>query len=143
MNMRPVITGSSPPIDIGLLLRAALAPAVFWAGTTILITLSGQPGVFCITPVAWLLAVWSGTFYGQRVGPQRSAALGGAIAGLILGAIMAALFAFGSARMMVGETRADELSKNQTLTLAIGLGSVVVCVALAALMAHVAQRRMR
>ncbi len=133
----------APALNWGALLRAAIAPALVWAVASLVITFAGQPGVFCVTPMAWLLALAAGTIYGQRESLARPAILGGMLAGAILGVVMAALFAFGSNRMMMAETRASELARANTLVIGMGIASVVICAALSGLMAHVTQRRLR
>ncbi len=142
MNMQPK-TLTAAPMNWGALLRAVLSPSLIWASVSLFVIYQGQPGVMCLTPMAWLLSIWGGVYYGQHEHPSRPAVFGGLIAGAITGIVMAALFVYGSARMMIGETRPDEIARGNTMTVAIGIASIIVCALVTALSAHMAQRRQR
>ena len=49
-----------PVLHLGAFLRTLIAPLIVWSVAVFSATAAGQPGVVCITPLAWLLALWSG-----------------------------------------------------------------------------------
>ena len=83
-----------PVIYLNPFLRSLLTPTMVWCLAVILATLDNQPGVVCITPVAWLLALWSGGHYVRlcegRTG--RFPLLGPALLGASLGLAMGIIF---------------------------------------------------
>ena len=134
-----------PPLNWNALVRAAFGPALAWAAVSLAVTFQGQPGVMCMTPMAWLLGIFGGVYYSSRenLARPRPAAPGGLLVGAIIGLSMAILFAIGSARMMAGETRPDEIMRGNTMMLAIGIGSIIFCSLLAMVFAHITQRNLR
>lgn len=103
---------------------------------------AGQPGVVCLTPLAWSLAIYSGTFYGRRIGAGRPAFPGGLLAGALLGLAQGALFAFGNARMMAVETSAEGVARGNQIAFMVVLAGIVICALLSGLLAHTTQRRL-
>lgn len=103
-----------------MLLRAAVAPALVWAVASLVITFAGQPGVFCVTPMARAQALAAVRIYGQRQSLARCLNRR-PIAGAILGVVMAVLFAFGSNRMMVDERRPSSCLGANNLVIAWAL----------------------
>ncbi len=62
--------------DIDTMGRAFGAPLIVWAAAVGLITHSRQatPASYCVTPMAWLLGTWVGTFVaGRSRSPARAA----------------------------------------------------------------------
>jgi hypothetical protein len=129
-------------IHLPLALRAGLAPAIAWVAMTISAFGAGQPGVVCLTPLAWSLAIYSGTFYGRRIGAGRPAFPGGLLAGALLGLAQGALFAFGNARMMAVETSAEGVARGNQIAFMVVLAGIVICALLSGLLAHTTQRRL-
>jgi hypothetical protein len=89
------MTSSSPSpsnqLDLQVILEVPLRQFVLWLVAVLLVTWAGYPGVACITPLAWLLALRVGvicarrsrsTQYSQRL---QEAALAGAWLGLLQG----------------------------------------------------------
>ncbi len=103
---------------------------------------AGQPGVVCLTPLAWSLAIYSGTLYGRRIDAGRPAFPGGLLAGALLGLAQGALFAFGNARMMAAETSAEGVARGNQITVVVVLAGVVICALLSGLLARTTQRRL-
>ena len=56
-------SSNSSVIHLGAFLRTLIAPLLVWGAAVFFITTASQPGVVCMTPLAWLLALWSGRQY--------------------------------------------------------------------------------
>ena len=78
---------NAPVINVSAFIRTLIAPLMVWTVVVIIITLAGQPGVVCVTPMAWLLALWCGGRYIRLTDgrPERWPLLGPAIIGALLG----------------------------------------------------------
>jgi hypothetical protein len=74
-------SADSSAIHLGAFLRTLIAPLIMWGVAVFAITAAGQPGVVCMTPMAWLLALWSGGQY-VRLSGGRPGSLGSALVGL-------------------------------------------------------------
>jgi hypothetical protein len=78
-------------LDLRIILETPLRQFVPWLGTVLLVTWAGYPGVICVTPLAWLIALRVGTLYVSRSRNASSrrriqeAALAGACFGLLQG----------------------------------------------------------
>lgn len=125
-------------------MTALLPPLVLWTTLVFASTAGGYPGAACMTPMAWLLALWSGTKYALRTAgrPGPTPLLGPALVGAALGAAIGGLFVYGNHVMMSSETRPDELAKGKMMTLVIAVGSVIACTVLSALAARRTRRRL-
>jgi hypothetical protein len=106
--------------DLGAVLKSLLPPLIAWTTAVLFVTFVGhQPGVICVTPVAWGMACWTGM---KCVRLSRSAAkssllLEAAVAGALLGLLQGVLFAVIAPRM--GEVRPDEQQKSLILNIVI------------------------
>jgi hypothetical protein len=122
-------------IHLGAFVRTLAAPLILWVVAVGAITAAGQPGVVCVTPMAWLMALWCGGQYVRlssgRAG-QRSL-LGAALVGTALGLGMGVVFILVSTLAMPVGPDPTEISKMQVLTAVISVGSVLVCAAFSAL----------
>lgn len=83
-----------PTLDLRAISGALFLPLLYWTGAVLTISQFGYPGVVCMTPLAWLLAVPVGlrvqresTSAGR--GPVIEAAIGGALLGLWQGLLFA------------------------------------------------------
>jgi hypothetical protein len=114
-------------LDFGAILKALLPPLIVWVTVACFVTFVGhQPGVICMTPVAWLMACWVGM---QCVRISRSerkgtllteAAIAGGATGLLQGALFVILSRF------MGEIKPEEQQKMLTLSIGIlVLGTLV------------------
>lgn len=130
-------------INFGALMRAILAPLFIWGAMVVMATMGGQPGVVCITPMAWLLALWAGTRYGVRVGYQskRSMLLGAALLGIVLGISFGLYFVLGMTQMAPDASNAADIARTQGLTAAMFMGGVIVCPLLSMFTAWTSWRR--
>ncbi len=121
----------SPPsprsrLDWRTILVVPLTQFVPWLASVLLVTWAGYPGVVCVTPVAWLIALRVGLVCvrrsssaepGQRL---REAALAGAVFGLLQG------FLFWVIVPLMGPIKPSERAN------AIGLALAIVAVGMAA-----------
>src|ERR1700759_5289812 len=97
--------------DFGAVLKSLLPPLIVWTTAVVFVTFVGhQPGVICVTPVAWLMACWVGMrcVWVSRSAAKSSLLLEAAIAGALLGLLQGVLFFIISSRM---EIRPDEQQK--------------------------------
>lgn len=118
-------------IDFGAVLRSALPPFIVWAAVVFFVTFVGhQPGVVCVTPVAWLLACWVGMACVARSRNGRKSALlaEAALSGGALGLLQGLLFLLVAPYM--GEIKPEEWQK----MLLLSVGMVVVGAAVSALL---------
>lgn len=120
------------------ILRTLIVPLLAWGVAVFTITRAGQPGVVCMTPMAWLLALWSGRQY-VRLSDGQSGLLGPALVGAVLGLGLGPVFALVSAQAMPVDP--SEVGKSQALTAIMIVGGVVVCTALSTFIARAALRR--
>jgi hypothetical protein len=132
-------SSSHPPaIHLGAFLRTLIAPLIVWGAAVFSITAAGQPGVVCVTPMAWLMALWCGGQY-IRLSGGRPGSLGPALVGAALGLGMGIIFALVSTQAMPVDPA--EVSKAQTLTAIMIVGGMVVCAALSTFTARATLRR--
>ncbi len=71
-------------------------PLLYWVGAVTAISMFGYPGVVCITPAAWLLALPVGMRIGREIAPgadDRSITTSALAAGAMLGLFQALLLA--------------------------------------------------
>jgi hypothetical protein len=140
--MDPLAGPDHPAIFLpGPFLKALAPPLILWGGWVIILVLSRQPGVICVTPMAWLLALWSGGQYVHMCG-KRVSLLGPALLGAMLGLLMGLLFiAVTSLAMPVSAP--GELQKALILDAVITIAGVVFCAAFSMLTAALTRRRYR
>jgi hypothetical protein len=126
--LRPEV--ASKGLDFRAIGYAVWQPFILWAAAVIVVAFFGrQPGVVCVTPVAWFMACWVGltcvsrSRSGQKAARLTEAGLAGAILGLLQGLLFAAFVSF------IGIIRPDERQKAVFMILAmIVLGTVVSAV---------------
>jgi hypothetical protein len=117
-----------PGLDFRLILETLLRFFIPWLAVVLLISWAGYPGVICVTPMAWLMAL----AVGQRCAAQSTSEtrtkrlLEAALAGAIFGLLQGVLFFFIAPRM--GPVTARE----QTSALGISLGMLCVGIPVAA-----------
>jgi hypothetical protein len=102
------------------------------------VTYQEQPGVICLTPMAWLLALPAGWNYAvfSRGAPGRQPFLAGALLGTLLGLLYGLLF-FGvaSVGMPVG-SEPSEVAKLQNMVIFMIAGGALVGALLSGFMAY-------
>jgi hypothetical protein len=91
-------TPSSPtPLDFRNIIETPLRQFVPWLAMVILVTWAGYPGVVCVTPMAWLIALRVGNICAARSRSDTSsrrlteAALAGSVLGLLQGLLFAVI----------------------------------------------------
>ena len=130
-------------INWSIFFRSALSPLIIWGIMVGLVTLSGQPGVVCITPMAWLLALWCGTNYIRLSGGQagRRLLLGPALAGGLLGVGEGVIFAMGVGSSMPLSSPED-VFKAQLLTVVVIAAGIIICAGLSTFTAWLSLKRL-
>ena len=120
------MTSASPisrSLDFRNIIETPLRQFVPWLAIVLLVTFAGQPGVVCVTPMAWLIALQVGNICVAR---SKSAGrserlIEASLAGAALGLLQGLLFAVIITRME--PISADDQAKSITLTLImIGVG---------------------
>ena len=119
-------------------LRTLIVPLLAWGMAVFTITTAGQPGVVCMTPLAWLLALWSGRQY-VRLSNGQPDRMGPVLLGAVLGLGLGLIFALVSAQAMPVDP--SEVGKSQMLTVIMIAGGIVACAALSTFMARTTLRR--
>ena len=127
-------------LDWRVIILFPLVLFVPWMGLVLVLTWRGQPGVVCLTPVAWLLAAALGravASYTPSAGRGlrlRAAGLAGALLGLLQGLLFAVIGLTGL------PVRPDELPGWVGVIIAVGVGGVLAGGGLALMVAALAER---
>jgi len=81
-------------LDFRMIFEVPLRQFALWLAMVMLVSLAGYPGVVCVTPMAWLIALRVGHIIVARSRSETSSArlLEAAIAGGILGLLEGILF---------------------------------------------------
>jgi hypothetical protein len=130
--------------DLRAIATALFLPLLYWTGAVVAITLFGYPGVACMTPAAWLLALPVGLRVAQESDspglrrPVIEAAAGGGLLGFWQGWLLAAAMAAGRFR---SEDFAADLPSPLLVGLAASLLSLPFTAGLAAAAAWLRKRR--
>ena len=115
-------------MDFVAVLRASLAPFIAWTAAVLFVTFVGrQPGVACVTPVAWVMACWVGLSCVDGSRSERKSALlaEAALAGAIYGLLAGLLFIFIAPYM--GEVKPEERQKMLVLCAGMIAVGTFVC----------------
>ena len=102
-------------LNFRFILEITLRQFVWWFITVLLVSASGYPGVVCVTPMAWLLALRAGNHVAWRskskTRSQRltEAVLTGGLLGLLQGIL------FGIVVPFMGPIQADEMTNSVIL----------------------------
>jgi len=128
-------------LDFRAIFIIPLGQFAYWFILVILVSLSGYPGVVCITPMAWLIALRVGnqvTSRSKSILPKRrltEAALAGGLLGLSQGVLVAILVPF------MGPIREDELTKSIGLVLIMLVAGVWIGAGLSFFTAYLNESR--
>ena len=104
-------------LDHRVIFIVALRQFAWWLIMILLITFAGYPGVVCVTPMAWLIALRAGNQVawtsksGRRSQRLTEAALAGALLGWLQGILFAVIVP------LMGPIRDDEWTKSIVLIL--------------------------
>ena len=129
-----------PAIHLNAFWRTLIAPLITWSVAVVTITAAGQPGVVCMTPLAWLLALWCGRRY-VLLSDAQPDRFGPFLLGAALGLAQGLIFALVSTVTMPADL--SEVNKALLLNLIIIVVGVVVCAALSTFTARAALRQYR
>lgn len=127
-----------PFINLSAFVRSLAMWGLIWGAMVFMVTYAGQPGVVCLTPMAWLLALpagWNYVVFAQGR-PGRQPFIAGALLGAVLGLLFGLLF-FGVAAygMPVGNDPA-EVAKMRNLVFFMISGGVIIAALLSGFMAY-------
>lgn len=130
-------TGNQPFLNISALIRSLGMWLLLWGLVVLFVAYQQQPGVICLTPMAWLLALPAGWNYVvfARGKAGRQPFVAGAILGALLGLLYGLLF-FGVASygMPVGSDP-EEITKMQNMVIFMIAGGTVIAALLGGFMA--------
>ena len=87
-------TSPKKRLDYRVIIETPLRQFVLWLAMVVLVSLAGYPGVVCVTPMAWLIALRVGNLCVARSRSETSSQrlLEAAVAGGILGLLQGFLF---------------------------------------------------
>ena len=133
---------SSQGLDFRNPIETAIRQFVPWLAVVLLVTLVGnQPGVVCVTPLAWLIALRVGNICAahsrsaQRSQRLTEAALGGALLGLLQGLLFAVVIT------QMEPISADDQARSITLTLILIAAGVFIGAGLSFFTAYLSEQR--
>jgi hypothetical protein len=89
-------------LNLGLVLRAFWPPLLLWLAATVALVALGYPALLCATPLAWMLALYSGWAAGRGASPAPGWAEAG-VAGGALGLMQGLLFGVVSVILQPGD----------------------------------------
>ena len=134
-------SASSNRLDLRVIIETPLRQFVPWLATVLLVTFAGYPGVVCVTPMAWLIALQVGNLCVWRSKSTLSsrrlteAALAGGLLGFLQGLLFAGIIT------MLEPISEDERSKTIILTLIIIVTGILAGVVLSFVTAYLNERR--
>lgn len=139
------MTSSSSPSPSGLDLRVVfetpLRQFAWWLVAVLLVTVAGYPGVVCVTPMAWLIALRIGNLVALRslsdLSSQRltEAALAGGLLGLLQGIL------FGVITPFMGPIQADEWTRTVLLIIGMLIVGMLISAGLAYTTAYLIEQK--
>jgi hypothetical protein len=124
-------------------LETPLRQFIGWLAMVLLVTWAGYPGVVCVTPMAWLIALRVGNLVAARSRSETSswrlteAALAGAVLGLLQGILFAVIIA------QLEPINPDEAARTTVLTIGMTLVGIVAGAILAFITAYLNEQRRR
>ena len=138
-------TSASSPngLDFRVILETPVRQFVGWLAMVILVTWAGYPGVVCVTPVAWLIALRVGNLVAARSRSGASsrrlteAALAGAALGLLQGILFAVVIS------QLEPINPDDRSRSTVLTLIMIAVGILAGAGLSFFTAYLNEQRRR
>lgn len=137
-------THSSPSpngLDFQVIIETPLRQFAWWLIVVLLVSFTSYPGVICVTPMAWLIALRVGNFVALRSRSEKSsrrlteAALAGALLGLLQGLL------FGVISPFMGPIQADEWTRTIILILIMLVVGIFVGAGLSFVTAYLHEQR--
>jgi len=132
---------SSRSLDLRIIFEIPLRQFVPWLAMVLLVTWAGYPGVVCVTPMAWLIALRVGNLCVARSKSEQSsrrlteAALAGGVLGFFQGLLFAGIISF------LEPINADEQTRTIILTLIMIAVGVLAGAGLSFFTAYLNERR--
>ena len=132
---------SSNRLDLRVIIETPLRQFVPWLATVLLVTWAGYPGVVCVTPMAWLIALRVGNLCVWRSRSTLSsrrlteAALAGGILGFLQGLLFAGIIT------LLEPINADERTRTIILTIIIVVAGIFAGAVLSFVTAYLNERR--
>ena len=127
-----------PVLNFSALIRSLTMWLLVWGLVVLFVAYQGQPGVACLTPMAWLLALPAGWNYVafSRGNPGRQPFLAGAILGAILGLLYGLLFLGVATYGMPVGSDPEEIAKMQNMVIFMIAAGALVSALLSGFMAY-------
>ncbi len=134
-------SASSNRLDLRVIFETPIRQFVPWLAMVLLVTWAGYPGVVCVTPMAWLIAlrvgnlcVWTSksTLSSRRL---TEAALAGGLLGFLQGLLFAVIIT------LLEPINADERTRTIILTLIIIVAGIFAGAGLSFVTAYLNERR--
>ena len=128
-------------LDTRVILETPLRQFVPWLAMVLLVTWAGYPGVVCVTPMAWLIALQVGNLTVARSRSETSsrrlteAALAGSVLGLLQGLLFAAIIS------LLEPINADDRTRTIVLTLIMIVVGILAGAGLSFFTAYLNERR--
>ena len=128
-------------LDLRVIFETPLRQFVPWLAMVLLVTFAGYPGVVCVTPMAWLIALRVGNLCVWRSKSTLSSRrlTEAALAGGLLGFLQGLLFA--SIITLLEPINADERSRTIILTLILIVSGIFAGAGLSFVTAYLNERR--
>jgi len=132
---------TTQPLDLRVILEVPLRQFVPWLGMVVLVSLAGYPGVICVTPMAWLIALHVGNVCIARSRSEKAsqrlleAALAGGVLGLLQGILFLVVIPF------LGPIQADEWTRTIILSLILVIMGIFAGAGLSWFTAYLNERR--
>ncbi|MGZ9226563.1 MAG: hypothetical protein ACXW4M_13505, partial [Anaerolineales bacterium] len=140
-NMKTMTEPSANRLDFRTILETPLRQFVLWLAMVLLVSLTGYPGVVCVTPMAWLLALRVGNVCVARSRSEKSsqrlleAALAGGILGLLQGVLFLVVIPF------LGPIQPDERAQTIILSAIMLIAGIFAGAGLSFFTAYLHERR--
>lgn len=130
-------------LDRRTILVTPLLQSAPWFASVVIVTLAGYPGVVCVTPMAWLLALRVGLICmrNSRSPSVRQRLREAALAGALLGVIQGVLFA--GVLFWFLPLQASEVTRSLILAGALLVIGAAACAALSLITARLESRHIQ
>jgi hypothetical protein len=132
---------TSTSFDMRVVFITPFQQFLWWLVPVLIVSVTGYPGVVCVTPMAWLLALRVGNVCVARSRNVHSsrrileATLAGAILGLLQGILFLVIVPF------LGPYRSDEITRTILLTVFTMLVGILSGAGLAFITAYFSEQR--
>ncbi|HEY9526833.1 MAG TPA: hypothetical protein VIR02_07125 [Anaerolineales bacterium] len=137
------MSNPSKSLDVRVIIETALRQFVPWLAMVALVSLAGYPGVICVTPMAWLIALRVGNLCVAHSTSQNSsqrlweAALAGGLLGLLQGILFLVFLLF------LGPIEASEWTRAILLVLIQLILGILAGAGLSFFTAYLTEQRLR